>query len=493
MASPPSKCFISRLRGPPSELTIETKSTRNKICQALAEDAACRRPGVVDGLYSLDELAEFARLGHGVPTIRKSNPVLFKNRAKTDTEFNDRLNLAAPEFRSFNLKNHGLVLAGGAASSILMLNTRERSIIDIPYHDYDLFLVGHESEAEALATITALGDHLYICWGSADVYRTKGCITFHNPKHKVIIQVILRIYKTIGEVIHGFDLGSSAIAWDGERVFLTGLGKLAAECGVNVLNLVARRSSYESRLSRYFERGFDVVLPNLNHNLPALGGRLPYLFAYRLEDNNRCSCHLSAHSLFSTRPGWANYGCNRFKEDIETSSYAIGHVHYGSNRAMYKRNFHILTSDKPAVEALCALASYTPGLDVRTVDLDFDMMVSETGLEHPEPGITMLESLVRRTINEHDGASVRLDGLKSLLGTDRAAKLILDIIFRDKLPLNDIIAQTCAEHICSLKSRPHKIPFAFMSVEDGTALTGPFPREQVSLAEWYGEAYWPTK
>jgi len=490
MATPPSKGFISihRIKGPPSPLTLVAEATRNKICQVLDEDAACRHPGVVDGLYGLNELAEFARLGHGVPTIRKQHPIMFNNRAKTDKEFSDRFNLAAPEFSDFNLKTHGLVLAGGAASSILMLSPRERSIMKHPYHDYDLFLVGHDSEAAALAAITALGDHLYIRWeGDVDVYRTAGCITFYNFETEVLIQVILRTYKTVGEVIHGFDLGSSAIAWDGERVFLTGLGKLAAECGANVLNLAARRSSYESRLSRYFERGFDVVLPNLNNNLPALDGRLPYLFAYGIKSKADCNCYLSAEFLCSTQPGWENNGYTRIKEE-ETSFYAIGTVEYGSLRALYKRNFHILASDMPVVEALCAYAMYTPGFDVRTINLDFDVME----FEQPEPRITMLESLVSQLIRTFNGA-VKLDSLKNLLGVDRAAKLLFEILHKGKHSFTDVITKTCAERIHELKSHPHTIPFKFMTVEDGTALTGPFPRALVSLADWYGEAYRPTK
>jgi hypothetical protein len=43
------------------------------------------------------------------------------------------------------------------------------------------------------------------------IFRTRNCITFYHPAAScTAIQVILRRYSTLGEVIHGFDLGASA-------------------------------------------------------------------------------------------------------------------------------------------------------------------------------------------------------------------------------------------------------------------------------------------
>lgn len=493
-----------------SAASIEIEATREKIRRALAEDATCRRPGVLDGLYGLDTLAPFARLGHGVPAIRHnpwSGPVVFGHRAVNDADFAARLHAAAPFLTTFDLRGNGLVLAGGAASSLLMRSDQERAAMYSPYHDYDLFLVGHASYVAALAAITALGDHLHARWGSLDVYRTQGCVTFYrrnrdgaddndgdgdgdavdDPRDSVV-QVILRRYSTIGEVIHGFDLGSSSVAWDGQRVVLTGLGKLAAEHGVNVLNLVARRLSYELRIARYFQRGYDLVLPDLDNNLAALHGHLPYLYAADLEAGGCCSCHLKARALYATRPGWENNGRIRVGEAdakadakvddaVETSDYALGQVCYGNFRAIYSRNLRAVASDVPRFASLCAHAKYVPGLDVRTIELDLDT--------------PLLAQLVSWSFDHKDG--VKLNALKDLLGADRTAMLVLESLTSGKPPSKDTIAQLCADRIRELKARPHKIPFAFMGVEDGTALIGPFPRTAVSPADWYGAAYRPAK
>lgn len=77
-------------------------------------------------------------------------------------------------------------------------------------------------------------------------------------------QIILRIYGSISEILHGFDLGSSSIGFDGEKVYFTELGKFAYKYGCNILDPSKRSTSYEHRLKKYFERGFDIVLPDLD-------------------------------------------------------------------------------------------------------------------------------------------------------------------------------------------------------------------------------------
>jgi hypothetical protein len=78
------------------------------------------------------------------------------------------------------------------------------------------------------------------------------------------IQIILRCYKTMSEIIHGFDLGSSAMCFDGNEVYLTGLGKYCLENMVNIFDHTRRSTTYEKRLIKNFDDGFQIVLPNLD-------------------------------------------------------------------------------------------------------------------------------------------------------------------------------------------------------------------------------------
>jgi len=80
----------------------------------------------------------------------------------------------------------------------------------------------------------------------------------------VKLQLILRLYKTKSEVLHGFDLGSSAIGFDGQEVYLTSLGKYCYEHSCNIVDTTRRSTTYEYRLEKYFNRGFNIVIPNLD-------------------------------------------------------------------------------------------------------------------------------------------------------------------------------------------------------------------------------------
>ena len=77
-------------------------------------------------------------------------------------------------------------------------------------------------------------------------------------------QIILRLYKTISEILHKFDLGSSSVGYDGKSVYLTTLGKFCYEHMCNVVDISKKDLCYEVRLEKYFKRGFNIVLPHFN-------------------------------------------------------------------------------------------------------------------------------------------------------------------------------------------------------------------------------------
>lgn len=109
-----------------------------------------------------------------------------------------------------------------------------------------------------------------------DTIRTAGSITIKRDNVK--LQVILRLYSTVSEILHGFDLGSSAVGFDGQNVILTSLGRFAYEYGYNIVDTTRRSTSYEARLTKYCRRGFDIIVPQLN--IAALSRRnLSYRYA----------------------------------------------------------------------------------------------------------------------------------------------------------------------------------------------------------------------
>ena len=71
-----------------------------------------------------------------------------------------------------------------------------------------------------------------VAW-TFQVYAQKGLVTVwitpmlgQDILDPIKIQIILRDYSTLSEVLHGFDLGSCSVAFDGDNVYFTGLGRV---------------------------------------------------------------------------------------------------------------------------------------------------------------------------------------------------------------------------------------------------------------------------
>ena len=130
--------------------------------------------------------------------------------------------------------------------------------------------------------------------------RTKNSLTLVIEKPRYghwKFQIIFRLYSSPSEILHGFDLGSSAVGFNGKDVIFTTLGRFAYEYGYNIIDTTRRSTTYEARLRKYFDRGFHIILPNLK--LDSLSRKnlrysykevapLPYLpFAYSNIIGNR--------------------------------------------------------------------------------------------------------------------------------------------------------------------------------------------------------------
>jgi hypothetical protein len=163
-----------------------------------------------------------------------------------------------PILKKLDWKN--IALAGGAVTSALT-RFRDRT------SDLDFFVYGLATEDEAEERADDLISQIIgLSKGNLEdssVVRTQHCVTI-NISEDEKYQIILRLYKTVSEIIHGFDLGSCACAFDGKSIVLTSLGKFCIKNRVNIVDTTRRSLSYEYRLSKYFQRGFAIVLPYLD-------------------------------------------------------------------------------------------------------------------------------------------------------------------------------------------------------------------------------------
>jgi hypothetical protein len=100
---------------------------------------------------------------------------------------------------------------------------------------------------------------------SISQYRNKNVLSYNFPEGNRV-QVVFRLYSSVSEIIHGFDLGSSAVAFDGEQVYFTSLSKFCYERRINLLDPTRRSLTFEKRLKKYAEHPFDfrIVMPHLD-------------------------------------------------------------------------------------------------------------------------------------------------------------------------------------------------------------------------------------
>ncbi|CAM9801969.1 unnamed protein product, partial [Choristocarpus tenellus] len=95
------------------------------------------------------------------------------------------------------------------------------------------------------------------------VVRTLRTITFVSEFPFRKIQLILRLYKTAAEVLHGFDVDACSVGFDGHTVWATNRAARAICKQYNMVDLDYRSPSYETRLFKYGKRGYTSLLPFL--------------------------------------------------------------------------------------------------------------------------------------------------------------------------------------------------------------------------------------
>ncbi|KAF2476310.1 ankyrin [Lindgomyces ingoldianus] len=135
-----------------------------------------------------------------------------------------------------------------------------------PASDVDLFIYGlneEEASKKILEIETRIKDSILT---ETTTIRTKNTITIASQYPTRHIQIVLRIYKSIAEILTGFDVDCSCAAYDGKQVYASPRALTAYMTQSNTIDLTRRSPSYENRLSKYSHRGFEVYWPVLERS-----------------------------------------------------------------------------------------------------------------------------------------------------------------------------------------------------------------------------------
>lgn len=77
------------------------------------------------------------------------------------------------------------------------------------------------------------------------------------------VQIVLRLYHSPAEILAGFDVDTSCVAYDGSRLLANPRSLVAMMRQANTVDMTRRSPSYEVRLAKYAARGFEVYVPEL--------------------------------------------------------------------------------------------------------------------------------------------------------------------------------------------------------------------------------------
>jgi hypothetical protein len=148
-----------------------------------------------------------------------------------------------------------VTLCGGALYHMLRPSHSDR--ID-GYVDYDLFIHGFENDDDYRNFVSGLV--IRMVNNNRDIvqrvlYNDKSItILVFNPQlHNSYyqIQIIMRHYENMAEILHSFDVQTSCIGFDGHDIYFTKLGLLCMRAGVNYFDTRKNSKTYVERLFKY--------------------------------------------------------------------------------------------------------------------------------------------------------------------------------------------------------------------------------------------------
>ncbi|KAL2364431.1 hypothetical protein RJZ56_002689 [Blastomyces dermatitidis] len=135
-----------------------------------------------------------------------------------------------------------------------------------PSSDVDLFLYGLDEE-QAIEKIKQIEKCIRnSILEEVSVIRTRNALTIVSKYPTRHIQIVLRLYKSVSEILTGFDVDCACTAFDGRQVWASPRAIAAFATRTNSIDLTRRSPSYENRLAKYAHRGFEVYWPALDRS-----------------------------------------------------------------------------------------------------------------------------------------------------------------------------------------------------------------------------------
>lgn len=115
-----------------------------------------------------------------------------------------------------------------------------------------------------LGEATVSPDHIVcvvsgVLTSSLQAVRTRNAITIISRYPTRHVQIVLRLYRNISEILTRFDVDCAGVAFNGSQVWATPRALAAFMTQVNTVDFTRCSPLYENRLAKYAKRGFEVL------------------------------------------------------------------------------------------------------------------------------------------------------------------------------------------------------------------------------------------
>jgi len=170
-----------------------------------------------------------------------------------------------------NLNNSNVYVMGGACVNTLNnINNRQNPF---KTSDIDFFIVGDYTEDEYFEIVSSIITELQnqlpdikcdekVITGLIELL----FITDEVPHIK--IQIVLRHFPTIEDLLYNVDVPSTAIAYNGDNLLMSYMGAFSQLFNVNIIHTPNYSANFSKRLLKYYKRGYGMCFPFLKKDIP---------------------------------------------------------------------------------------------------------------------------------------------------------------------------------------------------------------------------------
>ncbi|RXW22626.1 hypothetical protein EST38_g3223 [Candolleomyces aberdarensis] len=269
---------------------------------------------------------------------------------------------------------NNVIAAGGSVLACLTPLKEENKVskrairkhyhsVAYPTSDVDLFLWGltpEQAEAKIIQIYEAVRDS--VPWDVTCI-RTKHTVSIHSQYPYRSVQVVLRLYHSPAEVLAGFDIDAPCCAYDGNRVWANPRAITAMMRQSNTVDMTRRSPSYEVRLAKYANRGYEIYVQDLvrekidptiyERSIAKMEGLARLLVFEKLMDGDARYAFLESRRKLRSRPNplarYNNRNKRRYKGDLKEEKEIGG---------LEMNDYDVATLHIP----------YGPGWDARRID-----------------------------------------------------------------------------------------------------------------------------